>query len=91
MRYRYLLLDYSSNQFSAMMWARVFYVNYFGGMTSSVLLGGLYLIWCDADIVTNSDEVYICEINQQVFLFIKIILDSSPDDHLHPFHQEHTT
>lgn len=45
-------------QFAALRTAHIFSVHIYDGLTA-VLLGGLYLIWCDIDIVTNSVETLL--------------------------------
>lgn len=45
-------------QFAALRTAQIFSVHIYDGLTA-VLLGGLYLIWCDIDIVTNSAETLV--------------------------------
>ena len=39
----------------------------YGGV-SSVMLGGLYLIWCDVDILTNNVEILVLLIVYIVFI-----------------------
>lgn len=51
-------LDFNSSQFAAVRTAQIFSVRIYDGLTA-VLLGGLYLIWCDIDIVTNSVETLV--------------------------------
>jgi len=52
------LLDCNSSQFAALRTAKIFSVHIYDGLVS-VLLGGLYLIWCDADITTDSVETIV--------------------------------
>jgi hypothetical protein len=51
-------VDFNSSQFAAIRSAHIFSVQIYDGLTA-VLLGGLYLIWCDADIETNSVETLV--------------------------------
>lgn len=50
--------DFNSSQFAAVRTAHIFSIHIYDGLTS-VLLGGLYLIWCDIDITTNSVETLV--------------------------------
>lgn len=54
----HLPLDYNASQFSALCMAKIFSVHIYDGLTA-VLLGGLYLIWCDDDIMTKSAETLV--------------------------------
>lgn len=51
-------LDFNSSQFAAVRTAHIFSVHIYDGLTA-VLLGGLYLIWCDIDILTNNVETLV--------------------------------
>lgn len=53
-----VIADFNSSQFAAIRTAHIFSVHIYDGLTA-VLLGGLYLIWCDIDIVTNSAETLV--------------------------------
>lgn len=53
-----IYIDFNSSQFAALRTAHIFSVHIYDGLTA-VLLGGLYLIWCDIDITTNSAETLV--------------------------------
>ncbi|XP_055630835.1 ATP-binding cassette sub-family C member 11-like isoform X2 [Toxorhynchites rutilus septentrionalis] len=46
-------------QYNALQWSIVYAAKFSGGVTSALLVGGLYLIWCDTNIKTESTEVLI--------------------------------
>lgn len=46
-----------SNQYSALFKFEMFRPRFTGGITSAIILGGLYLIWCDVDIKTDTIPV----------------------------------
>ncbi|XP_055585408.1 ATP-binding cassette sub-family C member 12-like [Uranotaenia lowii] len=50
-------LEALNRQYSALLWSNVYSSKYSGGVTSAILVGGLYLIWCDTNIKTESTEV----------------------------------
>lgn len=60
-------LDLNSSQFSALRYSKIFSIEIYAGLTS-ILLGGLYLIWCDANISTNSIETLVL-----VFVYVYFI------------------
>ena len=62
-----ILIDLNSSQFSALRYSKIFSVEIYAGLTS-ILLGGLYLIWCDANISTNSIETLVL-----VFVYVFFI------------------
>lgn len=51
-------VDFNSSQFAALRTAKIFSVHIYDGLTA-VLLGGLYLIWCDIEITTSSVETLV--------------------------------
>ncbi|XP_070489977.1 ATP-binding cassette sub-family C member 12-like isoform X2 [Chironomus tepperi] len=57
----------NSAQFSALRISNVFSVEIYEGLTS-VLLGGLYLIWCDGDIETDKTETLVLVIVYVYFI-----------------------
>lgn len=61
------ILDCNSAQFAAIRNSKIFSVHIYGGV-SSVMLGGLYLIWCDVDILTNNVEILVLLIVYIVFI-----------------------
>lgn len=65
--------DFNSSQFAALRTAKIFSVHIYDGLTA-VLLGGLYLIWCDIDIVTSSVETLILVL-VYVFFFKNYVAD----------------
>uniref|UniRef100_A0A1Q3FL69 Putative multidrug resistance-associated protein/mitoxantrone resistance protein n=2 Tax=Culex tarsalis TaxID=7177 RepID=A0A1Q3FL69_CULTA len=48
-----------NRQYRALQWCNVYSTKFSGGVTSAILIGGLYLIWCDTNIKTESTEVLI--------------------------------
>lgn len=48
-----------SNQYLALFWSEMFKPIFSGGITAAILMGGLYLIWCDVDIKTDNIPVYL--------------------------------
>ncbi|XP_058813678.1 uncharacterized protein LOC131677708 isoform X2 [Topomyia yanbarensis] len=48
-----------NSQYRALQWCSVYSTKFSGGVTSAILVGGLYLIWCDTNIKTESTEVLI--------------------------------
>ena len=59
--------DLNSAQFSALRISKIFSVEIYEGLTS-VLLGGLYLIWCDANINTDNVETLVLVIVYVYFI-----------------------
>lgn len=47
------------DQYNALQWSTVYATKFSGGVTSALLVGGIYLIWCDTNIKTESTEVLI--------------------------------
>ncbi|XP_058467335.1 ATP-binding cassette sub-family C member 11-like isoform X2 [Malaya genurostris] len=52
-------VEYLNCQYRALQWCNVYSTKFSGGVTSAILIGGLYLIWCDTNIKTESTEVLI--------------------------------
>ncbi|XP_065095877.1 ATP-binding cassette sub-family C member 11-like isoform X2 [Ochlerotatus camptorhynchus] len=52
-------IDCLSRQYRALKWCIIYSTKFTGGVTSAILVGGLYLIWCDVNIKTESTEVLI--------------------------------
>lgn len=50
-------IDYLNRQYQALQWSNIYSTKFSGGVTSAILVGGLYLIWCDVNIKTESTEV----------------------------------
>ncbi|XP_055551634.1 uncharacterized protein LOC129733992 [Wyeomyia smithii] len=48
-----------NRQYRALQWSNIYSTKVLGGVTSAILVGGLYLIWCDINIKTESTEVLI--------------------------------
>lgn len=65
--------DFNSQQFASIRTAKLFSVHVYDGVTA-VLLGGLYLIWCDNDIETNSVETLVLVL-VYVFFIKNIVAD----------------
>ena len=52
------ILDLNSAQYSTLRNSKIFSVEIYAGLTP-VLLGGLYLIWCDANILIHNVETLV--------------------------------
>ncbi|GAB0096528.1 multidrug resistance-associated protein 9 [Sergentomyia squamirostris] len=50
-------LQASDDQHSAFSWSMIFSTNFSGKLTSAMLLGGLYIMWCDPQVQTDSIDV----------------------------------
>ncbi|XP_059610068.1 ABC transporter C family member 3-like [Phlebotomus argentipes] len=50
-------LNAMEEQHSSMKWAYIFSTNFSGKLTSAMLLGGLYMMWCDPQVQTESIDV----------------------------------
>ncbi|XP_062702250.1 ATP-binding cassette sub-family C member 12-like isoform X2 [Aedes albopictus] len=50
-------VDYLNRQYQSLKWSNIYSTKFSGGVTSAILVGGLYLIWCDVNIKTESTEV----------------------------------
>lgn len=46
-----------SQQYLALFWSESFKPIFSGGITAAILMGGLFLIWCDVDIQTDNIPV----------------------------------
>lgn len=50
-------LDAAEEQYSFSKWSSIFSTNFSGKLTSAMLLGGLYMMWCDPQVQTESIDV----------------------------------
>ncbi|XP_062535877.1 ATP-binding cassette sub-family C member 12-like isoform X2 [Armigeres subalbatus] len=66
--------DYLSRQYKAYQWSHIYSSKFSGGVTSAILVGGLYLIWCDVNIKTESTEV-LTLLLIYVYLVLRITVD----------------
>ncbi|XP_053688772.1 ATP-binding cassette sub-family C member 12-like isoform X2 [Sabethes cyaneus] len=57
--YKDRFMSYLDRQYGALRWCNIYSTKALGGVTSAILVGGLYLIWCDTNIKTESTEVLI--------------------------------
>lgn len=62
-----------SKQFAFLAWSDVFSAKYSGTLTSAILLGALYLIWCDVNIKTESIPVLILVLIYAYYLKCMVI------------------
>uniref|UniRef100_A0A1B0D160 Uncharacterized protein n=1 Tax=Phlebotomus papatasi TaxID=29031 RepID=A0A1B0D160_PHLPP len=50
-------LNAAEEQYSSSKWSLIFSTNFSGKLTSAMLLGGLYMMWCDPQVQTESIDV----------------------------------